>query len=120
MLDLDQAIREGHSTRMFLPEPVPREFVDEALALAQYAPSHSNIQPWLRCSRPEFFSAPLAGVACMHRNLGPADALSAQLAIPAELSILCGLAGGFPTQTSPPISCTSPRPIGENVVFLDN
>src|SRR5262245_9516704 len=44
-LDLDQAIRERHSTQMFLPQPVPRELVDEALALAQYAPSKSHIQP---------------------------------------------------------------------------
>jgi nitroreductase len=46
MLDLDQAIRERHSTRLFLPQLVPRELVNEALALAQYAPSNSNIQPW--------------------------------------------------------------------------
>src|ERR1700751_3575191 len=46
MLDLDQAIRERHSTRLFLPQPVPRELVNEALALAQYAPSNSNIPPW--------------------------------------------------------------------------
>jgi len=46
MLDLDRAIRERHSTRMFLPQPVPRPLVDEALALAQWAPSNSNIQPW--------------------------------------------------------------------------
>jgi nitroreductase len=29
---------------MFLPRPVPREVVDEALS--QHAPSNSNIQPW--------------------------------------------------------------------------
>jgi len=47
MLNLDDAIRSRHSTRMFLPQkPVPRELVDEALALAQCAPSNSNIQPW--------------------------------------------------------------------------
>ena len=47
MLELDQAIRERHSTRMFLPhQPVPRELLNEALALAQCAPSNSNIQPW--------------------------------------------------------------------------
>ena len=35
MLNLDDAIRSRHSTRMFLPQkPVPRELVDEALALA--------------------------------------------------------------------------------------
>jgi nitroreductase len=44
--DLEQVIRERHSTRLFLPRPVPRLFVDEALALAVCAPSNSNIQPW--------------------------------------------------------------------------
>jgi nitroreductase len=44
MLDLDQAIRERHSTRMFLPGPVPRELMNEAVTLAP--PSNSNIQPW--------------------------------------------------------------------------
>src|SRR5499427_7441543 len=82
----------------------------------------------------EFFRAPLVGIVCMHRDLGPADALSvgmylqtlllalterglgtcvevsvtgypeivrAQLAIPAELSILCGLAVGYPDPDFP-------------------
>jgi nitroreductase len=31
---------------MFLPRPVPRVLLEEALALAQHAPSNSNIQPW--------------------------------------------------------------------------
>ena len=46
MFDLEQAIRERHSTRMFLSKPVPRVLVEEALALAMLAPSNSNIQPW--------------------------------------------------------------------------
>ena len=216
MLDLDQAIRERHSTRLFLPKPVPRELVNEALALAQYAPSNSNIQPWhmvfasgasrdrlvaalideaqrrppnipplpasfqhfrselgaqvygaMGISREdtarhaaavlrnwEFFRAPVAGIVCMHRDLGPADALSvgmflqtlllalterglgscvevsisgypeivrAQLAIPTELSILCGLAIGYPDPEFPANKLHIARePIGENVVFLDN
>jgi nitroreductase len=33
MFDLDQAIRERYSTRLFLPQPVPRELVNEALTL---------------------------------------------------------------------------------------
>jgi nitroreductase len=202
MLDLDQAIRERHSRRLFLPQLVPRELVNEALALAQYAPSNSNIQPWhmvfafgasrdrrvaalideaqrrppnipplpasfqhfrselgaqvyaaMGISREdtarhaaavlrnwEFFRAPVAGIVCMHRDLGPADALSvgmflqtlllalterglgscvevsisgypeivrAQLAIPTELSVLCGLAIG-PIQNFPQINYTSP------------
>jgi len=47
MSDLDQAILERHSTRLFLRDkPVPRELVTEALELAIHAPSNSNIQPW--------------------------------------------------------------------------
>jgi nitroreductase len=138
MSDLEQAIRERRSTRMFLPQrPVPRELVDEALALAVCAPSNTNIQPWQMVfvsgaardrlvtallaearSKPpeipplpeafahirselgaqvsgsmgiaredtegrragvlrnwEFFGAPLAGIVCIHRDLGPVDCL---------------------------------------------
>ncbi|GFG54374.1 oxidoreductase [Mycolicibacterium agri] len=47
MYDLEQAIQDRHSTRMFLTDkPVPVELVNEALALAMRAPSNSNIQPW--------------------------------------------------------------------------
>jgi len=45
--DLEQAINERRSIRMFLPDkPVPRELVDQALELAIRAPSNSNVQPW--------------------------------------------------------------------------
>ena len=46
MYDLDETIRARHSTRMFLPEPVPRALVEEAVDLAMRAPSNSNVQPW--------------------------------------------------------------------------
>ncbi len=47
MYDLEQAITERHSTRMFLRDkPVPQDLVREALTLAMRAPSNSNIQPW--------------------------------------------------------------------------
>ena len=46
MHDLDRMILERHSIRKFLPLDVPRAAVVEALALAQHAPSNSNIQPW--------------------------------------------------------------------------
>jgi nitroreductase len=47
MYDLEQAIMERRSTRMFLSDkPVPAELVREALDLAMRAPSNSNIQPW--------------------------------------------------------------------------
>jgi nitroreductase len=101
----------------------------------------------------EFFRAPLAAIVCMHRDLGPADALSvgmflqtlllaltarglgtccevsiagypeivrAQLAIPEELSILCGLAVGFPDPDFAANKLHVGRePIGNNAVFLD-
>jgi nitroreductase len=45
--DLEEAIAERHSTRMFLRDkPVPPDLVHEALTLAMRAPSNSNIQPW--------------------------------------------------------------------------
>ena len=100
----------------------------------------------------EFFRAPLAGIVCMHKDLGPADALSvgmflqtlllaltarglgtcvevsiagypeivrAQLAIPVELSILCGLAVGYPDPDFAANKLHVGRePIGKNVVFL--
>lgn len=46
MSDLDRATLERHSTRMFLPPSGAAGVVAEALALAQHAPSNSNIQPW--------------------------------------------------------------------------
>ena len=47
MHDLEEAIEERRSTRMFLRDkPVPPDLVSEALALAMRAPSNSNIQPW--------------------------------------------------------------------------
>jgi nitroreductase len=217
MLNLDDAIRNRHSTRMFLPQqPVPRALMYEALALAQCAPSNSNIQPWhvvfasgarrdrlvaalteeakrrppnipplpasfqhfrselgaqvygamgigLRDTEKhkaavlrnwEFFRAPLACVVCMHRDLGPPDAMSvgmflqtlllalterglgscvevsiagypeivrAELGIPEELSILCGLAVGYPDPDFAANKLNIGRePIQENVVFLDS
>ncbi len=46
MYDLDETIRERRSVRGFLPKPVPREVIEEVLALAQHAPSNCNVQPW--------------------------------------------------------------------------
>jgi len=102
----------------------------------------------------EFFRAPLAGIVCMHRDLGPADAMSvgmflqtlllaltarglgtcvevstagypevvrAQLAIPTELLILCGLAVGYPDPEFPANKLHIARePIEKNVAFRDN
>lgn len=46
MYDLDKAIVERRSVRGFLPKPVPRPVLEEALGLAQRAPSNCNVQPW--------------------------------------------------------------------------
>lgn len=101
----------------------------------------------------EFFRAPLAGIVCMHRELGKVDALGvgmflqtlvlaltarglgtcvqvsiagypeiihAQLAIPPEFSILCGLAVGYPDRTFPANNLRIGRhTIEKNVVFHD-
>jgi nitroreductase len=216
MFDLEQIILERHSTRLFSAQPVPRALVEEALVLAQHAPSNSNIQPWhmVFASGPprdrlvkalleeaerrppnipplpetfrhfrselgaqvygamgitredkaghaaavlrnwEFFRAPLAAIVCTHKDLGPADALSvgmflqtlllvltarglgtccevsiagypeivrAELAIPEELSILCGLAVGYPDPDFTANKLHVGREaIEKNVVFLDS
>jgi len=44
--DLEDTIRQRRSSRMFLPDPVPRQLVQESLELAMRAPSNSNVQPW--------------------------------------------------------------------------
>jgi nitroreductase len=46
ILPADEALRTRRSVRGFKPDPVPRERVEEILALAARAPSGSNIQPW--------------------------------------------------------------------------
>jgi len=46
MYSLDETILRRHSIRNFLTRPVPEDLLDECLALAQRAPSNSNLQPW--------------------------------------------------------------------------
>lgn len=43
---VDDAIVSRRSVRAFLPTPVPRETVEEILAVASRAPSGTNMQPW--------------------------------------------------------------------------
>ncbi|KJZ76104.1 hypothetical protein HIM_04560 [Hirsutella minnesotensis 3608] len=43
---LGESIVRRHSSRGFLKESIPRSVLERALALAQHAPSNSNIQPW--------------------------------------------------------------------------
>lgn len=43
---VDAAITSRQSVRAFLPTPVPRETIEEILAVAARAPSGTNTQPW--------------------------------------------------------------------------
>jgi nitroreductase len=43
---VDHAIVTRQSVRAFLPTPVPRETIEEILAIAARAPSGTNTQPW--------------------------------------------------------------------------
>lgn len=43
---VDRAITTRRSIRAFLDTPVPRETVEEILAVASRAPSGTNTQPW--------------------------------------------------------------------------
>jgi nitroreductase len=43
---VDAAITSRRSVRAFLPTPVPRETIEQILAIAARAPSGTNTQPW--------------------------------------------------------------------------
>ncbi len=43
---VDAALTSRRSVRAFLPTPVPRQTVEEILAVASRAPSGTNTQPW--------------------------------------------------------------------------
>lgn len=45
-MHVDEALRTRRSVRAFLSTPIPRETVEQLLALAARSPSGSNIQPW--------------------------------------------------------------------------
>mgnify|MGYP001060251296 CR=1 FL=1 len=45
-MNLDQAMNERRSIRGFKPDPVPRDLLEEVIALAARAPSSMNTQPW--------------------------------------------------------------------------
>lgn len=45
-MNLDQAMQERRSIRGFLDRPVPRDLLEEVIALANRAPSSMNTQPW--------------------------------------------------------------------------
>jgi nitroreductase len=45
-MNVEQAIRERRTHKVFGPEAVPRELLDELLELARWAPNHHLTNPW--------------------------------------------------------------------------
>lgn len=45
-MDVEQAIRERRTHKVFEPEPVARETLDELIELARWAPNHHLTNPW--------------------------------------------------------------------------
>lgn len=45
-MSLHEVVTQRHSSREYLPTPVPPAALRRALALAERAPSNSNVQPW--------------------------------------------------------------------------
>jgi nitroreductase len=45
-MDVEEAIRGRRTHKVFDPRPVPRETLDELLAVARWAPSHHLTNPW--------------------------------------------------------------------------
>ena len=45
-MDMEALVRSRKSVRGYKKDPVPREVIDEVIALAKCAPSSMNTQPW--------------------------------------------------------------------------
>ncbi len=45
-MDVEDAIRSRRTHKVFAPDPVPREVLDELLELARWAPNHHLTNPW--------------------------------------------------------------------------
>lgn len=45
-ISFKDVVLQRHSTRGFLPDPIPRNTLKEILQEAQYSPSNCNTQPW--------------------------------------------------------------------------
>ncbi len=82
-MDVDDAIRSRRSIRTFKNTPVPRETIEELVALGQWAPSNCNVQGWRfividdvelktrivdRGGSPIIASAPVGIVVCYDRR----------------------------------------------------
>jgi len=45
-MDIETAVRQRRSIRIFKPEPVPKEIIRQILEEARWSPSWGNTQPW--------------------------------------------------------------------------
>ena len=45
-MEIVEAIKTRKSIRGFLPQPVPKQVLEDILGLAAHAPSWANSQPW--------------------------------------------------------------------------
>jgi hypothetical protein len=97
MYDLDQTILDRRSVRGFYRDrPVPRALIEEALRLAQRAPSNCNVQPWRiflasgpRCDR---LRAELSHAASAGQPPAPDDPIDEFLGEYRQLQIDCAVA----------------------------
>ncbi|MDX6726842.1 MAG: hypothetical protein QOK49_1647, partial [Baekduia sp.] len=45
-MELEDAVRTRRTHKVFGPDPVPRETLEELLELARWAPNHHLTNPW--------------------------------------------------------------------------
>ncbi|MBI5439698.1 MAG: nitroreductase [Deltaproteobacteria bacterium] len=67
-MELQDAVRERHTIRAFLPDPIPRGPIEKIVDVARWAPSWGNTQPW------EIVAADGEKVRELGRALGEATA----------------------------------------------
>lgn len=73
-MTFDELLSARKSVRVFKPDPVPLELVEELLALASRAPSGTNIQPWKVHVVAGEVRARLEAEVLAHRETNPEDA----------------------------------------------
>jgi len=89
-MDTEQAIRTRRTHKVFGPEPVAREVLDELLELARWAPNHHGTDPWrFRVIGPETLTR-------LKRAAGPEQ--EAKLDRAPTLIVVSAVLGGDPVQ----------------------
>jgi len=99
-MDVETAIRSRRTHKAFGPEPLPREQLEELLALAQWAPNHHLTVPW------RFRVLGPASLRRLKEAAGPEGAAKLDRC-PTLVVVSCALAGEDPVADQEDLQATA-------------